>query len=453
MSIDENVAGYGLSIYDAGDGANTTSYFGIRADRMFMAGPSYVSDTAPTVNVYNGMSWFDGETTRYWTGTEWSQDPTHAPTPLIVLATPTVIDGQTVEPGVYMDAAYIRSGTMDFAAIQRATIDWAYITQGLFANQITAIDIQFDKTLRSTRTIDGEPAIELDGTTGRALLNNAVVRGTVYATDGEFSGKITSDDAFIKGTIAGGAARGRWEGSGLWAYSSDDGYRFRLGRDAGPSLDWNIDRLNIWARHSSRDKIAQFGPTIEDSYIEGIFIRDLTADSIVANTITAGNLKNEAVSKVYSGSGSFTNESTNRTSYVQITPDLQRDFSFDDVGTRKILFQVSIRPTDLTPYDLDGGETQTGANKVRLRIVSDVVFEAEMSYMAQSAPTGWGTFTDSGGSLFSAPTGFVERAVHETFTGSVITFASPGLSGEKLVRIDTTAPSGDYYWTMLLFAK
>ncbi len=100
--------------------------------------------------------------------------------------------GDTVEPGVYIDAAFIKNGEIGSAKIGYAAIDDAHISN-LSATKLTAGDGTIGDTLKS------ESYTETDGwilqRNGNAVFNNATVRGTVYATNGQFSGEIIAPGA------------------------------------------------------------------------------------------------------------------------------------------------------------------------------------------------------------------------------------------------------------------
>jgi len=141
------IAGFGIAS-TANDSGNATSDFGIQADKFWIAPPAIVQATAPTTNLYRGLVWVDssGQTavTKYYTGTAWSTTP-QTVLPFSVVTTPQTIGGQTVNPGVYIDAAYIKDGTITNAKIGDATISAAKIgsvdATKITVNQLTASQI------------------------------------------------------------------------------------------------------------------------------------------------------------------------------------------------------------------------------------------------------------------------------------------------------------------------
>lgn len=120
-----HISGYGL-ISSAND-ATPTSEFGIRADNFWLAPPSVAQATAPTTGLYVGYVWLDtsSDTTKYYTGSEWSTTPQALP--FIVRTTPTTINGEAVAAGVYITDAFIQNGTITNAKIGDAAIDNAKI--------------------------------------------------------------------------------------------------------------------------------------------------------------------------------------------------------------------------------------------------------------------------------------------------------------------------------------
>jgi hypothetical protein len=131
-----HVSGYGLISENIN--GDVQSAFGIRADTFWIAPEAYNSNTAPTNNLYEGFVWNDTSTspavTKYYDGTNWVEEPPNLP--FVVRTTPTTINGETVDPGVYMESAYIANGTITNAKIGNAAIDDAKIAN-LDAGKIT----------------------------------------------------------------------------------------------------------------------------------------------------------------------------------------------------------------------------------------------------------------------------------------------------------------------------
>ena len=142
------IAGFGLAGTTSASG-NATSDFAVQADKFWIAPPAFSSATAPSTNLYKGYIWVDTSVpatpvTKYWTGTAWSL-VAQTLTPFTVVTTPTTVGGQTINPGVYIDTAYIKDGTITNAKIGDATITSAKIgsvdATTITVNQLTSSQI------------------------------------------------------------------------------------------------------------------------------------------------------------------------------------------------------------------------------------------------------------------------------------------------------------------------
>lgn len=107
-----NVSGFGLAASVDPNG-NSFSEFGVQANSFFIAPPSIVQATAPA-NPFHGKVWVDtsggGSVTKWYNkfSQTWQTTPVKGAVPFIVKTQPEVMpDGYTVEPGVYMDSAFI----------------------------------------------------------------------------------------------------------------------------------------------------------------------------------------------------------------------------------------------------------------------------------------------------------------------------------------------------------
>jgi hypothetical protein len=154
LDVDGKVSGFGLaSTGPTGAG----SAFEVRADKFSIAAPS-------------------GAAAGY--------------VPFTVLATEQVIGGVTFSAGVYAQKAFIQDAQITNAKIANLAVDSAKVAS-LSAAKLTAGSIAVGQTISSTGEYSaGVPNWSITGA-GLATLNNAVVRGTVYATDGSFTGHIT----------------------------------------------------------------------------------------------------------------------------------------------------------------------------------------------------------------------------------------------------------------------
>lgn len=163
LDVNGKVSGYGLASTGP---TGTGSTFEVRADKFSIAAPT-------------------GAAAGY--------------VPFSVLTAPTVVDGVTLPAGVYAQAAYIVDGQITNAKIANATIDNAKIAN-LSASKITAGSLGVGSYVRSTSYTPGSAGFSINAD-GTAELNNVTVRGTVYATAGEFTGAISGS------TITGSTLR------------------------------------------------------------------------------------------------------------------------------------------------------------------------------------------------------------------------------------------------------
>jgi hypothetical protein len=167
-----HISGYGLASTVV-DGTPVAE-FGVRADQFWIAPPATASNSAPTTNLYAGRVWVDTsgatDVTKYYTGSAWSTTPQNLP--FVVQATPTTVNGEAVPAGVYIDAAYIKNGSITSARIGDAAIDDAKISD-LSATKLTA------------GTIDASN-ISISGTNSSALNISSASSGarTVYTSTG-----------------------------------------------------------------------------------------------------------------------------------------------------------------------------------------------------------------------------------------------------------------------------
>lgn len=105
LKIDTNghVAGFGLA------SSPTSSDFVINANKFYITAPTdYSSSSEPTTTVI-GKTWYNttNKKTYRWDGTSWVLfEPI---IPFTVQTTPTVINGKTINPGVYIDTASVKN--------------------------------------------------------------------------------------------------------------------------------------------------------------------------------------------------------------------------------------------------------------------------------------------------------------------------------------------------------
>jgi hypothetical protein len=154
VKVDVNgyVAGFGLA--STANNATPFSEFAIRADRFYIASPSGPG-IAPIV-------------------------------PFVVNTTTQTVNGVSVPPGVYMDAAFIKNGTIIGAKIANATIDNAKVIS-IAAGKLTAGAIAVGQFIESTGYVAGSSGWRINGN-GTAEFSGVVVRGTIFATAGQIGG-------------------------------------------------------------------------------------------------------------------------------------------------------------------------------------------------------------------------------------------------------------------------
>lgn len=254
VDVAGHVSGYGIATTTVNSAPS--SAFGVRADQFWLMPPAYSAESPPTENVYLGRAWYkpSANTTYYCTqytpgvSVAWTSRSDVTPemvadaiSPFIVRATPTTINGVSVPAGVYMRDAYIQNGTITNAKIADATIDKAKIVS-LEATKLTSGEIQVGTVIKSqtTGTYGGvsQPVWQIDGN-GNATFNNATVRGTVYATAGDFKGK-----------LLGGGATSYTGGVGLFSGwtsgTTDANYRWRVGDPAGARIQWTGSGIEVY---------------------------------------------------------------------------------------------------------------------------------------------------------------------------------------------------------------
>ena len=180
VKIDNNgyVTGFGLA--STANGATPFSEFAIRADRFYVASPSGPGIT-PII-------------------------------PFVVNTTTQTVNGVTVPAGVYMDAAYIKNGTITNAKIGNASIDNAKIAS-LSADKITAGTISadlLDASVINAKVTNIDAAVIGSGTIADARIGNLsadkIVGGTIDASD--ISGVNITGVNISGSTVSGGTVTG-----------------------------------------------------------------------------------------------------------------------------------------------------------------------------------------------------------------------------------------------------
>ena len=146
----------------------------------------------------------------------------------------------TIPAGVYMDDAYISNATITWAQIDKATIDWLDVIFRLRAAHIIAGSIDVDDCIQSSIFASGSTGWRICGN-GVAEFQTAIVRGTVYATDGEFKGCIKGGNATAFGVGIGLLAGWVNDATGVCVPvgTANAVYKWRVGDPAGARAQWN----------------------------------------------------------------------------------------------------------------------------------------------------------------------------------------------------------------------
>ena len=136
VKLDSNgyVSGFGLS--NTSNTATPTSAFIVTADKFAVVHPNVAGNATNTpANSENSL------------------------VPFTVVTAEQTINGQIVPPGVYMDGAFIKNGTITTAHIGDATIDNAHITETIDASKIVSGEID-----TSLINLDDSSITSVDGT-------------------------------------------------------------------------------------------------------------------------------------------------------------------------------------------------------------------------------------------------------------------------------------------------
>lgn len=220
--------------------------------------------------------------------------------PFIVQTTATTINGVEVPIGVYMRDAFIQNGTITNAKIANLAVDDAKIAS-LSVAKLKAGAIGVSEYIESTGYVAGSAGWRIDGN-GNAEFSNAVVRGTVYATNGQFYG-----------TLLGGSATGYASGTGFYAGSPAAGtYQWRVGNPTGNHIAWDGLNINLVSPQLTiTNGNASFSGSLNAA--SGTFSGALSgATGTFSGTLAAGVLDSAAFDSIklpYSQPGNFPNQS------------------------------------------------------------------------------------------------------------------------------------------------
>ena len=195
--------------------------------------------------------------------------------PFFHRTTATTINGVSVPAGTYMKAAYIHDATITNAKIANLAVDNAKIAD-VSAGKLTAGSIAVGQYIQSAGYIAGSAGWRINGD-GNAELSNAVVRGTVYATDGEFTGTVKAGT-----TILGASATSYSSGAGFYAGLDSAVYKWRVGNPTGARIQWTGTAIEVY-NASNQLTISSGG--ISASYVSGLGAF-ATLDSITSANIS-----------------------------------------------------------------------------------------------------------------------------------------------------------------------
>lgn len=208
----------------------------------------------------------------------------------------TLPDGTVVPVGTYTADAFIHNGQITNAKIANLAVDDAKISS-VSVDKMTAGSISVGQHIQSTGYVAGYAGWRIDGE-GNAELSNAVVRGTVYATNGEFLG-----------TLLGGLAIDYSSGIGFYAGSPSAGtYQWRVGNPVGNRIGWDGTNISIVTPQLTiSNGNASFSGSLNAA--NGIFSGSLqAATGTFSGTLAAGVLDSAAFDSIkytYGNAGTY----------------------------------------------------------------------------------------------------------------------------------------------------
>lgn len=207
--------------------------------------------------------------------------------PYFQLDAPTTINGVEIPAGTYMKAAFIYDASITNAKIANLAVDDAKISS-IAATKLTAGAIGVGEYIQSSDYIAGAQGWKIHGD-GTAEMSNATVRGTVYATDGEFTGTVKAGT-----TILGGSAGDYSTGTGFFGGVVGSTYQWRVGNPSGARIQWNGSAVEIYTPDNAL-ALTSGGITWDDVSGKPTFGDLAIKDSVdyttdVTNTPTLGDL-------------------------------------------------------------------------------------------------------------------------------------------------------------------
>jgi hypothetical protein len=221
----------------------------------------YTSSLSKASTLGEGTVWVDTSVTpnvtKYYVGGAWVT--TSPALPFVVTTSPDIIDGIPVPAGMYVDAAFIKNGTITNAKIGVASIDDANVTR-LSAGKLTSGTIDVGQYIQSSGYVAGSAGWRINGN-GVAEFSGVTVRGTVYATNGTFTGTITGST--INGTtinsgdinVTSGSTASSWGLIHSYNKQFNDGTNGwilgRLGSDGSTLFEVKGGANRIWMNNAT----------------------------------------------------------------------------------------------------------------------------------------------------------------------------------------------------------
>jgi len=207
--------------------------------------------------------------------------------PFIVTTTPQVIDGTTVNPGVYIDGAYIKGGTIQGSAILGGTITNSKLIN-VSANKITGAALEATSYITSAAYIQNQQGwkIHADGTAEFAA---ASIRGLVTAAQIDSRG-LSIKDSSGNVILAAGTPLSTSNITGLGALATQNTVS---GTTQVTGLG-NFSYLNTITDANISTYIQ--GAAIGNAYISSLSATKITAGSIAVNSYIRSSTFSSGVS-------------------------------------------------------------------------------------------------------------------------------------------------------------
>lgn len=219
--IDDSMVGvkylatqYGMRVQVAADGRRLIGGYGLMGTNSAERGPSI--DFGVLAN-------------RFYVGAPPTDGAISSTRPFIVQTTPTTINGVDVPAGVYIEDGFIKNGTITNLKVANGAIDDLKVAS-VSASKLTAGSISVGQHIQSSGFVSGNSGWRINGD-GTAEFANAIVRGTVYASAGSFTGSIYASSGAIGGVniSGGGLNAGGYTGYAWPAASGQNGFHLGPG--------------------------------------------------------------------------------------------------------------------------------------------------------------------------------------------------------------------------------